>query len=222
MLVSTEVVIGWLQSAGDLSFATALAVATIFAISAFGFVPRTVLAVGVGAIYGLAAIPIILIGNTVGAVLAFLLARYVLAGRVRSRLREWPRLQAIANAVDGEGWHLVALLRFSAPIPNAALNYMFGVTGIGVWPYAAATLIFTLPQISLAVYIGRAGRAALLEPWSPLSVTLTGVGVFCLVIVGLLVGRKASLAIQAMTVQPKPGERPARDERQVPERTGVG
>lgn len=204
MPISTEAFINWLQSAGGLSFVTALSVALIFMISAFGLIPRTVLAVGVGAIYGLAAIPVILVGNTAGAVLAFLLARYVFAARVQRRLRRWPSLRAIASAVDDEGWRLVALLRFSAPIPNAALNYLFGVTGIGAWPYAAATFVFTLPQIALAVYIGWAGRAAMLKSWSPLSVALMGVSALCLVIVGFLVGRKARLAIRTMTAQADP------------------
>lgn len=195
MWIGTDALIEWLQAGGELSLATAAAIALIFAVSAFGVFPRTVLAVGVGVVYGLAAIPIVLSGNTAGAVLAFLLARYLLADRLRRRLEHWPRLQAVANAVDSEGWRLVALLRFSAPIPNAALNYLFGLTRIPAWPYAAATFVFSLPQIALAVYVGRAGRAALLDSWSTLSVALMSVSALCLVVVGVMVGRRARIAI---------------------------
>jgi uncharacterized membrane protein YdjX (TVP38/TMEM64 family) len=72
-------------------------------------------------------------------------------------------LQAVAQAVDLEGWKIVALLRLGVPIPNAATNYMLGLTRIDFFGYVVATVIFSIPQIVLFCFIGSAGRATLLD-----------------------------------------------------------
>ena len=72
-----------------------------------------------------------------------------------------PVWKALVETIDEEGWRLVGLLRLASLIPGTATNYLLGVTRIGLWSYATATLVGLLPQIVLFVYIGAAGQMAL-------------------------------------------------------------
>ena len=193
----TDILLEWLRSFGALSLLSGLMVATVFAAAAFVFVPRTFLTLGVGGLYGLPVIPVIAIGATTGSVLAFLIARYFLADRVQRWIDRRPSMRVIADAVDTEGWRIVALLRFASPTPSSVQNYVFGVTRIGFWPYTWATLVFIIPQTVFYVYLGSVGRSLLLgDVASPLGmfVMLTGVG--CLAASGLLVWRKARASLR--------------------------
>jgi uncharacterized membrane protein YdjX (TVP38/TMEM64 family) len=182
----------WLRGFGGLSLISSLAVVFVFVFAAFVFVPRTFLTLGVGGIYGFSAIPLVMIGATTGSILAFLLARYLFSDRVQRRIDRHPNLRVIANAVDAEGWRVVALLRFFSPTPSSVQNYVFGITRIGLWPYALATFIFTMPQTILYAYLGAAGRSVLVaDASSPFSQGLLLLGAGCLAASVCLVWRKA-------------------------------
>jgi uncharacterized membrane protein YdjX (TVP38/TMEM64 family) len=127
------------------------------------------LIVAAGATFGLAAVPIIVAGGTLGSIIAFLLSRSIASNRFQRWLARHPTLQAVAHAVDLEGWKIVALLRLGVPIPNAATNYMLGLTWIGFTSYVLATAIFGLPQTVLFCFVGAAGRATLLDGSNALS-----------------------------------------------------
>ena len=195
----SEQAIEWLRTWGALTPASGLMLAAMFVVASFVFVPRTFLYLGVGAVFGLPVIPIVLPATTVGSVLAFLAARYLFANSLRSRLDRYPRLKATAEAIDSESWRVVALLRLASPLPNAFQNYAFGLTRIGFWPYAIATFVFTIPQTVLYVYLGAAGRSALLDDSSsPLRTALTALGALCLAITVFLIWRKARAALQSL------------------------
>ena len=157
----TDVLLEWLRSFGALSWFSGLMVASLFAAAAFVFVPRTFLTLGVGGLYGLSVIPVIVIGATVGGTVTFLIARYFLADRVQRWIDRHPSMRVIADAVDEEGWRIVALLRFASPTPSSVQNYVFGVTRIGFWPYTLASLVFIIPQTVFYVYLGSVGRSLL-------------------------------------------------------------
>src|SRR3954471_9086644 len=158
-----DAVMAWIGAGNALGFRSAGALALIFFVASFVFVPRTLLCLGVGALLGLPSILVILPCTTLGGVLAFLAARYLLKDRVQAMIEARPGLRKIAAAVDEEGWRIVALLRFASPLPNAVQNYMFGLTRIAFWPFAITTFVFSIPQVVLYVYLGSAGRAVLLD-----------------------------------------------------------
>jgi uncharacterized membrane protein YdjX (TVP38/TMEM64 family) len=197
----TDPLIEWLRSFGDLSPTSGLIMTLVFVVAAFVFVPRTFLSLGVGGLYGLQAIPIILLSATLGSVLAFLIARHLFADRLQRRVDQHPQLRAIANAIDSESWRLVALLRFASPVPNSVQNYVFGLTRIRLWPYTLATFVFTIPQTLLYVYIGAVGRSILLEDLSsPLSRILMVISALCVASVFFLIWRKARTALATQPV----------------------
>ncbi len=130
-------------------------------IGALIFMPRIPACVVGGLFFGLAAVPVTLVGSTFGALIAFLLSRYLLRARVSRLVDRRPTWKLLLDAVDAEGWRLLGMLRLASPVPGSASNYMFGLTGIGVFPYLAATFFGSAPQIFAFVYLGAASRSAL-------------------------------------------------------------
>ena len=171
--IFTQVVQGW-RELGAVGLG-ALAVA--FIIGAMVFAPRPPMCVVSGLVFGFIAIPVVLLASTLGSVIAFLLSRYFFRPRFLRIIERRPIWSALIEAIDGEGWRLVGLLRLASLIPGTATNYLLGVTRIGLWPYTLATLVGLLPQIFLFVYIGAAGQIALENlSESPLRVVLVVVG----------------------------------------------
>jgi uncharacterized membrane protein YdjX (TVP38/TMEM64 family) len=186
-----DAVMQWLPEAGDLSVHSSMMLSLIFFVASFVLVPRTFLCLGAGVSFGLAAVPVILPSTMLGGILAFLSARYLFSERVHAYVDARPRLRRFATAVDEEGWRVVALLRFASPVPNAVQNYVFGLTRIGFLPFAVTTLVFSIPQVVLYVYLGSAGRAVLLdESLSTLNRIVLGAGLVSILVAALLIVRR--------------------------------
>ncbi|MET4450298.1 VTT domain-containing protein [Bradyrhizobium sp. RT3b] len=166
-----EQVIYWFQKFGHLSVGSGLALGFFFFMAALIVFPRTPLILTAGAAFGLGAVPIILLGGTAGSMLAFSLSRYFASDWFRQRLQRKPTLRTIAEAVDQEGWRIVALLRLGVPIPSALQNYLLGLTSMDLITYSVSTFVFSIPQIFLLALLGATGRASALGD-SPLALSL--------------------------------------------------
>jgi uncharacterized membrane protein YdjX (TVP38/TMEM64 family) len=81
---------------------------------------------------------------TMGACLAFLVSRYVARDWVEGKLCS-PRWRRLDEGVEKHGWKVVAFTRLIPLFPFNLLNYAFGLTKIGFWPYAITTFICMLP-----------------------------------------------------------------------------
>lgn len=194
----------WLQSWGQLTLWSGAAVALIFFIGSFILFPRTVLCLGVGAVFGCAVIPIVLLGTTAGGIIAFILARHLFADLLRRKLDERPRLRMIADAVDSEGWRMVALLRFWSPVPTVVQNYVFGLTRISLRTFTWATFAFSIPQIGLYIFLGSSGRTALLDDTSStISRSLMGLAVLSVMTIAILIARKVRMATKRFGLTPR-------------------
>ena len=192
-----DALVEWLQNWGELHLGSAAVLALVFLVSGLVLIPRTFLCLASGAMFGLGTIPIILPSTTLSAVIGFLLARYFFADWLQRQVDRRPRVRAVMDAIDSEGWRIVALLRFGSPLPSTVQTYLFGITRIGLWPFTLATLLFTIPQVCLYVWLGAAGRAALLDDSSSgLSRGLMLVAALTLTTAMILVTRKARIALQ--------------------------
>lgn len=193
----TEALIEWLRAWPGLSFGSGLALAGVFVLASVAFVPRSLLLFASGAIFGTSAIVIAWSGLVLGALLAFVVARFILADRVQRWLATSRRFRAVADAVDAEGWKIVALLRLGSPFSNTMQNYVFGLTRIGFTPYALATAAFMMPQTALLVYLGAAGRQALVHDGrqSPVHYVLLVSALVSLLAVSVLIWRKTRAAL---------------------------
>lgn len=165
--------------------------ALVFVASGLILLPRILLCVLAGAAYGLVAIPVAVPATALGALIAFLVARYVAADFVQRLIARRRLLQGISRAVDREGWKIIALMRLGAPVPGAFSNYLFGLTQIGWWPYTWSTFIFCIPQVVLFVSIGAAGRAAVLKDSSIVGQTMIALGVVTCAAIIYLVARRS-------------------------------
>lgn len=141
-------------AAGPVLFIGLYAVATVL------FLPGAVLTLAGGALFGpLWGTLWNLTGATVGAALAFLIARHLGADWVARRAG--PRLQRLNEGVASEGWRFVAFVRLAPLIPFNLLNYALGLTRISFGTYLLATWVFMLPGAFAYTWLGHAGRDAL-------------------------------------------------------------
>jgi uncharacterized membrane protein YdjX (TVP38/TMEM64 family) len=176
----------------------------IFIAAGFVPLPRIIVCVLAGAAFGLVAIPVSVPSFTLGALGGFLAARYLLHGPVQRLVERRPLLKSIAQAVDQEGWRVVALMRLGAPIPGAMTNYVFGLSNISWWSFTWSTFLFCIPQIVLFVGVGAAGRAAILdEPISGARLTMMAIAI---ITCGLIIYRIARQARSAFNDMRQKGE----------------
>jgi uncharacterized membrane protein YdjX (TVP38/TMEM64 family) len=131
----------------------------LYALSAVLFVPGSVLTVAGGALFGPVAGTLWnLTGATLGATLAFVIARYVASDWVAARAGE--RLAGLMRGVDEEGWRFVAFVRLVPLFPFNLVNYAFGVTRIRLGEYVIASFVCMAPGALAYTYLGYAGREA--------------------------------------------------------------
>lgn len=195
--------IEWLRTWGHLSFTSGAILAVTVLLSNFVLIPRTFLCLGVGALYGLPAIPIIVPSAISGVILAFLTSRYLFADRLQKIVDRHRTFRAIADAIDSESWRIVAVLRLASPMPTTVQNYFFGLTRIRLWPYTVASFFFSLPQMIVYVYIGAMGRGMLIEEsTSPIARVFAAIGIACFAASLFVIWRKARASLKSLTVGP--------------------
>ena len=90
-------------------------------------------------------------GATIGATLAFLVARYLARDWVAAKLTG-SKLATLDEKVGQHGWKIVALTRLVPLFPYNLLNYAFGLTRISLMAYVASTFIFMLPMTIAIIY----------------------------------------------------------------------
>src|SRR6266487_221878 len=99
---TTQTVVEFLQRWGEMSPSAAAVLALVFVVGGIMPVPRTLLTIASGVVFGMSAVPIILPSATIGAMIGFLLARYLFAERLWRMIMHKPRLIAIMNALNAE------------------------------------------------------------------------------------------------------------------------
>jgi uncharacterized membrane protein YdjX (TVP38/TMEM64 family) len=168
--------------------------ALAFAVGSLTFMPRFTFYSISGLVFGLLAIPAALIGSTIGATLAFLLARTALRGTFYRLVDRRPGWRATLAAVDTEGWRIVALTRLASPLPGGAINYVYGLTGIPLLSYVLATAGGLAVPITLFASLGALGRFALQgQPWGQGAAFAAGMVVLAIAVLLIVRRRRATL-----------------------------
>ncbi|XVF72449.1 hypothetical protein PTKIN_Ptkin12aG0122200 [Pterospermum kingtungense] len=129
---------------------------------AFAYIPLTILAVpastltlGGGYLFGLPVGFIAdSIGATIGATVAFVLGRTIGRSYVTSKLRNYPKFQAMAIAIERSGFKIVLLLRLVPLLPFNMLNYLLSVTPVRLGEYVLASWFGMMPFTFGLVYVG--------------------------------------------------------------------
>lgn len=174
----------------------------LFAASAVLFIPATFMVLAGGALFGpWLGLLCNITGGTIGAVLAFLISRYL----ARDLVQQWAgrRLRLMMQGVREQGWKFVVAIRL-AGVPYFVLNYMLGLTPLGVVQYTLASFISMLPATAAVTYAGHVGFQAV----------STGEGVLGKIILAIsLVGLAALIPLLVSILRRKnrgtnPGEPP--------------
>ncbi len=147
------------QWIGGFGMAGPLVFMLIYALGTVLFFPGAVLTLAGGAMFG----PVWgtlynLTGATLGATLAFLIARYVASEWVERK--SGGRLLQLKNGVEAEGWRFIAFVRLMPLFPFNVLNYALGLTRIKLSHYVLTSYLCMLPGAIAYTYLGYAGREA--------------------------------------------------------------
>ncbi|WP_175583062.1 TVP38/TMEM64 family protein [Nocardia cyriacigeorgica] len=127
-----------------------------YALVAVAPVPRTVLTVSCGVLFGSGlGVTVALSATAVAAALALLLVRALDRDQVASRLTH-PAVRAIDDRLERRGWLAVGSLRLIAIAPFSVVNYCCGLSSIRFWPYLIATIIGSLPGTVATVILADA------------------------------------------------------------------
>jgi uncharacterized membrane protein YdjX (TVP38/TMEM64 family) len=150
------------------------------------FIPGSILTLGAGFVFAkafglggglLIAILSVFIGASLGAIVAFLLGRYLLRDWVKDLSKKYAIFEALdigtcmvwmlyetetytstlvvfaITALEEKGFRIMVLLRLSPIIPFNAINYVAGVSAISLANYCMA-LVGILPGTTLYVFLG--------------------------------------------------------------------
>ncbi|MEU9124571.1 TVP38/TMEM64 family protein [Streptomyces sp. NPDC048506] len=167
---------GW---PAQLSGPVALVVfAVAYGVCTTAFVPRPVLNLGAGALFGsVAGMATALAGTVLGAALTFGLGRLLGQEALRPLLRaRW--LRAADRQLSEHGFRSMLAIRLFPGLPFCAMNYCAAVSRMGWPPYLVATALGSVPNT--AAYVVAGARAS--APTSPAFlismgfIALSGVG----------------------------------------------
>src|SRR5215471_6356746 len=147
--------VGHMGAAGVFVFIVVYVLATVL------MAPGSILTIGAGFAFGLwKGFLAVSAGATLGASLAFLVARFIARAKIEAIAQRNEKFRKIDNAVGQQGARLIFLLRLSPVVPFNLSNYFYGLTGVKFWPYVLASWIGMMPGTLLYVYIGSVGKAA--------------------------------------------------------------
>lgn len=127
-------------------------------VGAILFFPGTPLTLLAGATLGVFWGSVVsLIGNTIGAIAAFLIGRYFLKDYVQNNLyKKYPLARKYESRFFKNGLVTVILLRLIPLFPFNALNYLLGVTQVRTKDYILGTILGIIPGTIAFVYFGKA------------------------------------------------------------------
>lgn len=186
----------WVQGIGPIGY---VVYALAYAVCCVLLIPALALTLGAGAVFGFAAgSVVVLFGATLGATLAFVLARTVLRHRVERMTEGNPKFRELDRAITSEGTKILWLVRLSGFPPFTWVNYAFGLTGVRPLPYVAITFFGIIPGTLAFTWAGAAGAAALTGSGNRIALIVTAVGAIA---VAVFVGRIALRAIRRAGVE---------------------
>ncbi|OPG02758.1 hypothetical protein B1R27_31290 [Streptomyces sp. GKU 895] len=152
---------GWPPQLGGA--AAALVFAGAYGLCAVAFVPRPLLNLAAGALFGSQlGIGAALAGTVLGAGLAFTLGRVLGQDALRPLLRG-RLLQGADSQLSRHGFRSMLAIRLFPGVPFAAANYCAAVSRMGYVPFLLATALGSIPNT--AAYVVAGSRAS--TPTSP-------------------------------------------------------
>jgi uncharacterized membrane protein YdjX (TVP38/TMEM64 family) len=170
--------------------------------------PGVMFTTGAGFVFGLAkGTMCVVLGTTLGATLAFLIARYWFGARAAQFIVSHSRLKLLSDELTPQGWKIVMLSRLVPFFPFKLSNYFFGLTHLSLRAFVFGTIVGIVPFSMHNVYLGSiAADIATLgtrnAQRTPLEWGVYGAGFVALVVVVLYLNRLARRALARYTDDP--------------------
>ncbi|WP_319585118.1 TVP38/TMEM64 family protein [uncultured Pseudodesulfovibrio sp.] len=110
-------------------------------------VPQVLFTVAAGALFGWKFGAVYAsAGMTLGATMAFLLARYGVRERLRTRFEDHPAYRRMLSLSRVHPLHLVSLSRIIPVLPFPVTSYLLGITEVRCLPYVLLSWLAMLPE----------------------------------------------------------------------------
>ncbi|MEX0617763.1 MAG: TVP38/TMEM64 family protein [Pseudohongiellaceae bacterium] len=173
----------------------------VMALSVVLILPGVIFTLGAGFVFGVfKGALFVVIGTTIGAVTAFVIARYLFSHRVGIYLLSHPRLKVIDDRTSSEGWKLILATRLVPLFPFKLSNYFFGLTRFSLRDFALGTGLGIIPYSFHNVYVGSIAASLTelgqVEARTPVQWTFYGLG-FVLTVAALLYFRRLAHRVLA-------------------------
>ncbi len=144
--------LGWFEAQG--AWAPLLFILVMTAVVVL-LLPGVLFTTGAGFVFGLVEGSIyVVVGTTLGATLAFLIARYLFGNRARRFIMAHARLRLVSDELTPNGWKIVLLTRLIPFFPSKISNYFFGLTRFSLRGYIGGSVLGFIPFSIHNVYLG--------------------------------------------------------------------
>jgi uncharacterized membrane protein YdjX (TVP38/TMEM64 family) len=199
----------WLDAQGPwapLLFILTMALVVVF------LVPGIMFTTGAGFVFGVieGAIYVVL-GTTTGAVLAFLIARYLFGAKASRYVLAHAKLKIVSEELAPRGWKIVMLTRLVPFFPFKLSNYIFGLTPFSLRGFTGGTFVGIIPFSLHNAYLGSvAADVATLGTRqvdrTPLEWTLYAAGFIATILLVIYLNRLARRALAKYTQTGEQGD----------------
>jgi len=153
-VVSVVSFLEWLEGLGawaPLLFIFAEILVVVFILPGFGLI----LALGGGFMFGvLKGTLYIVIGTTLGAALAFMIARHFFGERTSRFILTHSKFKLLNDELSREGWKIVLLTNLVPFFPFKLSHYFFGLTGFSLRDLVIGVFFGIMPITITNAYIG--------------------------------------------------------------------
>ena len=127
----------------------------IMALAVVLLLPGIMLTTGAGFAFGVVEGSVyVVLGTTLGATVAFLLARHGLGHRAARFFLRHEKLKVISDEFASEGWKIVLMTRLIPFFPFKLSNYAFGLTRFSLRGFVGGTFVGEIPLSVHNVYLG--------------------------------------------------------------------
>jgi len=172
--------------------------------------PGVLLTTGAGFVFGVIEGTLyVVIGTTIGAGLAFLIARHFFGETAHIYIRNRAKLSVVTDEMAPHGWKIVLLTRLIPFFPGKVSNYLFGLTSFSFPGFVAGTFLGVIPFSLHNVYLG--SLAADLSTLgvresarTPLEWTIYGAGFLGTILAVVLLNRLARRALARYRMETEP------------------
>jgi uncharacterized membrane protein YdjX (TVP38/TMEM64 family) len=133
----------WIQGLGAWG---PLVFVLLYAGAVVAAIPGSALTVAAGALFGsVSGVVLVSVASTLGAALAFLVARYFAREAVSRALSHNEKFRRLERLTEDHGAMIVAFTRLVPLFPFSVLNYGFGLTRVPFWTYVFWSWLCMLP-----------------------------------------------------------------------------